>query len=117
MVNARRGTSSIGCLFSLLVLAAVVYFGVNVAEAYWRFYQFRDDMQVEVSFAAHNTNDVILTRLRAAADSLGLPESAGHVVIRRVRNSIAIESFYDEPVELPGHVRELHFHPRAEGQF
>ncbi len=116
-MTARRGASSIGCLFSLLVLAAVVYFGVNVAQAYWRFYEFRDDMRVEVSFAAHNTNDVILTRLRAAADSLGLPEAAGHVVVRRVRGWISIESDYDEPVELPGHVRELHFHPSAEGQF
>jgi len=32
-----------------------------------------------------------------------------------VRGVISVESFYDEPVELPGHVRELHFHPRAEG--
>ena len=104
-----------GCLFGVLVLAAVVYFGVNVGEAYWRFYQFRDDMQQEARFAGHSANDAILSRLRAAADSLGLPEAAGHVIIRRVRGSISIESYYDEPVELPGHVRELHFHPRAEG--
>jgi hypothetical protein len=96
-----------GCLFGLLVIAAVAYFGVSAGEAYWRFYQFRDDVQQEVRFAGHSTNDAILTRLRAAADSLGLPEAAGHV--------ISIESNYDEPVELPGHVRELHFHPRAEG--
>ena len=104
-----------GCLFGLLLLAALGYFGVNVGEAYWRFYQFRDDIQQEVRFAGHSTNDVIATRLHAAADSLGLPEAAGHVVIRRVRGFISIESNYDEPVELPGHVRELHFHPRAEG--
>jgi hypothetical protein len=115
LVTTRRGASSIGCLFGLLVLAAVVYFGVNVGEAYWRFYQFRDDMQQEARFAAHNANDAILSRLRSAADSLGLPEAAAHVIIRRVRGSISIESYYDEPVELPGHVRELHFHPRAEG--
>ena len=116
-MTTRRGASSIGCLFGVLVLAALVYFGVNVGEAYWRFYQFRDDMQVEARFAGHNANDAILTRLRAAADSLGLPEAAGHVTIRRVHGVISIESFYDEPVELPGHVRELHFHPRAEGTF
>ena len=115
MVTTRRGASSIGCLFSLLLLAAVVYFGVNVGEAYWRFYQFRDDIQQEVRFAGQRTNDAIVTRLRAAADSLGLPEAAGHVIVRRVRGVISVESFYDEPVELPGHVRELHFHPRAEG--
>jgi hypothetical protein len=115
LVTQRRGASSIGCLFSLLVLAAVVYFGVNVGEVYWRFYQYRDDMQQEVRFAAHTQNDAIVNRLRAAADSLGLPEGAGHVVIRRSSAMISIESYYDEPVELPGHVRELHFHPRAEG--
>lgn len=115
MVTTRRGASSIGCLFGLLVLAAVAYFGVNVGEAYWRYYQFRDDIQQEVRFAGHNTNDAIVTRLRAAADSLGLPEAAGHVIIRRIRGVISIESLYNEPVELPGHVRELHFHPRAEG--
>ena len=43
-MTQRRGASSIGCLFSLLVLAAVVYFGVNVGEVYWRYYQYRDDM-------------------------------------------------------------------------
>lgn len=114
-MTTRRGASSIGCLFSLLLLAAVVYFGVNVGEAYWRFYQFRDDVQQEVRFARQKTNDAIVARLRAAADSLGLPEAAGHVIVRRVRGVISVESFYDEPVELPGHVRELHFHPRAEG--
>lgn len=114
-MTRRRGASSIGCLFSLLVLAAVVYFGVNVGEVYWRYYQFRDDMQQEVRFAAHYTSDAIAGRLRAAADSLGLPEAAGHVIIRRSSSMISVESDYDEPVELPGHVRELHFHLRAEG--
>lgn len=104
-----------GCLFSLLIVAAVGYFGVNVGEVYWRFYQYRDDMVQEVRFAAHNQNDAIANRLAAEADSLGLPDPAGHVLIRRSSSAISIESYYDEPVELPGHVRELHFHPRAEG--
>lgn len=115
MVTTRRGASTTGCLFSVLVIAAVVYFGVNVAQAYWRFFEFRDDIQQEVRFASHNTNDVIVVRLRAVADSLGLPEEAGHIKIHRDRGYISIESDYDEPVELPGHVRQLHFHPSAEG--
>jgi len=59
MVSLRRGTSSLGCLFSLLVLAAIVYFGVNVGEVYFRFYQFQDAMRQEVRFAAHN-NDALI---------------------------------------------------------
>jgi hypothetical protein len=117
LVTARRGTSSLGCLVTLLLIAAVSYFGLNVAEVYWRYYQFRDDIHQEVRFAQHSRTDSIGFRLRASADSLGLPEAAGHVIIRRTSNWISIESDYYEPVEVPGFVQEIHFHPRAEARF
>ncbi|HSQ29386.1 MAG TPA: hypothetical protein VLN49_06040 [Gemmatimonadaceae bacterium] len=106
-----------GCLVSLLCIAAVGYFSMNTAEVYWRYYQFRDDIQQEVRFSQRSRTDSITLRLRAAADSLGLPEAAGHVLIRRYDNRITIESDYYERVEVPGYVREIHFHPRAEGRF
>jgi hypothetical protein len=111
----RRGASKIGCLFSLLIAVAVVYFGINVGRVYWRFYQYRDDMRQEVRFASQRTNDQILAHLRASADSLGLPEAAGKITIRRTERLISIESDYYELVELPLYVREVHFNPRAEG--
>ena len=117
MVTARRGTSSLGCLVTLLFVAAVSYFGVNVAEVYWRYYQFHDDMQQEARFGQHARTDSIAYRLRASADSLGLPEAAGHVIIRRSDNRISIESEYYERVEFPAVVQEIHFHPRAEARF
>jgi hypothetical protein len=92
-----------------------VYFGVNVALVYWRFLQFQDDMQEEVRIARRRTNDQILVRLRASADSLRLPESARKISIRRTQTMISIESDYYEIVELPMKVREFHFSPRAEG--
>ena len=116
-MTTRRGASSLGCLFTLLVVAAVSYFGVNIAEVYWRYYQFHDDMQQEARFAQHTRTDSIALRLQASADSLDLPEAAGHVIIRRSSNMITIESDYYESVEVPGYVQELHFHPRAEAQF
>ncbi len=112
---ARRGASSLGCLFTLLITAAVIYFGVNIGGAYWRCYEFQDDMRSEVAFSPHTANDLILTRLRASADSLGLPEAAGNISIRRTERTITIESEYYEQVELPMFVRDLHFHPHAEG--
>ena len=48
MVNQRRGSSSLGCLFTLLVLAAVLYFGINVGEVYFRYFQYKDAMRQEV---------------------------------------------------------------------
>ena len=116
-MTLRRGASSMGCLISLLCVAAAGYFGLNMAEVYWRYFQFRDDIQQEVRFSQRSRTDSIAFRLRLAADSLGLPEAAGHVVIRRYDNRITIESDYYERVEVPGYVREIHFHPRAEGSF
>jgi hypothetical protein len=117
MVTNRRGGSSLGCLFTLLVLAAIVYFGVNIGEVYFRFYQYQDAMRQEVRFAAHNSDAIILRHLREQADSLGLPEAAGLVTLQRDGRHIEMESEYYEHVELPLTVREVHFNPHAEGIF
>lgn len=117
MVTGRSGRSSLGCLFLLLVLAATVYFGVNIGEVYFRFYQYQDAMRQEVRFAAHNSDAVILLHLRQQADSLGLPEAAGLVTLQRDGRHIEMESDYYEHVELPLTVREVHFNPHAEGIF
>lgn len=117
MVNPRRGTSSLGCLVSLLIVAAVVYFGVGIGEHYMQFYQFQDSMRQEVKFAAHNSDALILRHLRERADSLGLPEAAGEVSLQREGRHIEIESEYYVPLELPLFVKEVRLNPHAEGIF
>jgi hypothetical protein len=115
LVRERRGASSLGCLLSLLIVAVILYFGVNIGEVYWRYYQYEDDMRQQVRFAAHKTNDAITDELRAQADSLSLPEAAGEVTVRRSQTMISVESEYYETVELPLYARDLLFHPHAEG--
>jgi hypothetical protein len=115
LVKSRRGASSLGCLVTLLVVAAVIYFGVNIAEVYWRYYEFQDDMNQEVRFAAHTPDDRIRNRLKAAADSLDLPDDAHHIDIRRTETTITIETEYYERIELPMYARDVLFHPKAEG--
>ena len=117
MVSARPGRSTLGCLIPLLLVAAVIYFGINVGEVYFRFYQFQDAMRQEVRFAAHNSDAVIVRRLQQQADSLGLPEAAGVVTLQRDGRHIEMESEYYEHIELPLFVREVHFNPHAEGIF
>jgi hypothetical protein len=117
MVTRRHGKSSLGCLLTLLFVAVFVYFGVNIADAYFKFYQYQDAMHQEVRFAAHNSDAVILRHLRAQADSLGLPEAAGEVTLQRDGRHIEMESEYYQHIELPGVVREVHFNPHAEGIF
>lgn len=115
MVNTRRGRSTMGCLFALLLLTAAGYFAFNIGEPYLRFYRFQDAMRQEVRFAHSRSDDAIKRRLAAFADSLGLPPEAGHVTVRRRPNSISIWSEYYEHVELPLILREIYFGPSAEG--
>ena len=120
MVNmnaSRAGKSSLGCLFTLLVVVVVAYFGVNVGEVYLRYYRFRDSMAQTARFAQRLTDEDIVTRLRLAADSLGLPESAQQVQVHRRGNQITIGTEYYEHVELPGYVREFHLQPHVESTF
>jgi len=104
-----------GCLFGLLVAAAVIYFGDKIGAAYWRFYEYQDDMNQLVKFAPRTSNDNLILRLRADADSLDLPEDARQISIRRTETMLSIEAEYDEHIEFPMYARDIHFHPHAEG--
>ena len=118
MVIARRGAGSLGCLFMLMIVAAVAYFGIPVGEALFRYYRFEDAMRQSARFARINSDAVIRNRLVAVADSLGLPAEARELDIRRMPgDQIAIASQYVEEFELPGTVRFHTFTVRVEGRY
>ncbi len=112
-----RGASTLGCLFTLLVTAVVVYFAVNGLEVYWNYVEFRDDMREQAQFASQHTDDQIVRRLRAVADSLGLPEDAQQIAVKRGPTTISIEAEYDAVIQLPFTTRTVHFDPHAEGSY
>lgn len=115
MVKARRGASSLGCLTMLLLVAAAVYFGLPVGEAYWRFYRYEDEMKQVARFAGMRSDEAIRNQLKATADSLGLPEDAKLIGIERLGgNRIVIGTEYDEEFHLPGTVRVHTFRPHVE---
>ena len=119
MVRRVSGRAFLGCLFTLLVAAAAIYFVFNIGEVYWRFYRYQDAMQQEVRFASMRNDDAIAERLTSIARSLGLPDAAHPPKVQRHPGSrrIEISSIYSERVELPGFVRTFRFTPRAEGSY
>lgn len=114
MVSNRRGIGRLGCLVMLLIAAVVVHFGVGFAEAYWRYFRYRDAMAQSARFASDRSNDAIQRHLASVADSLGLPADARRVTVRRERGVVTIEARYTERVKLPGSEREVPFNPRVE---
>jgi len=117
MVIRRRAASTLGCLFSMLVVVALVYFGVNVGEPYWRYYQFRDAMQQEVRFAERKTDSQIIATLRLKADTLTLPAQAYKINVRRTPSRITIWTDYPETIDFPFVTRDITFRPVVERTF
>lgn len=114
----RRGVGSTGCLLYLLVLAGVAYFGSPFANTYLNYFRLKDAMKQEAGYALQRTDVVIQGRLRLFADSLGLPDAASRVKVRRSPQRITISSNYVEFVPVPVFgTRKIHFKPQAEASF
>src|SRR5688500_823711 len=114
METQRRGLSTFGCLLGQLLVVTAVYLAINVGEPYLRYYRFLDGMKQEARFSARFSDEEIQRRLAALADSLGLPEAAGRIRVRRASNRISISTSYYERVEMPLIVRDILFSPQAD---
>lgn len=114
---ARRGVTRFGCLVYLLIVAAILYFGVQAGEVYWRYLEYKDAMAQEVRFRSWMSNDRIKQNLANIADSLGLPEDAGVVTVTRKDGRVTVEAHYEEFIELPWYRKEVHFEPKATGGY
>ena len=98
-------------------MTAVVYFGLNVGEVYFRYMKFKDAMGQEVRFRGDLSDESIKARLRTIADSLGLPDEAGNITLTRENRVLHLKSRYYEIIELPGFHKEILFEPRADGVY
>ncbi len=113
--NSRRGGSSLGCLFSLILFVAALYYGVNIGQVYLRYYQLLDGMRSQARLAPSLQDDVIHRRLEAQADSLLSGETPQFKITRTERpRRIIIETEYTEQVDLPLFNHEFVLRPRAE---
>jgi hypothetical protein len=109
----RHGASTVGCLFSVLLFAAALYYGVHIGEVYLRYYRLLDAMRFQAQIAPTILdNSVINRRLTAAADSI-LGRSPRFLINRNPRR-ITIQTEYSERVELPFFKHTFLLRPRAE---
>jgi hypothetical protein len=117
VISSRRGASSSGCLLSLLIFVAALYYGVNIGEVYFRYYRLLDEMQTEARLSPGLDDGTIRRRIQTAIEEIGLPDSAGGrpLQIRRTASprEIVIETRYSESVSLPFFNHSFSFHPRT----
>jgi len=111
-LSNRRGVT-LGCLLWVLVIAAVAYFGVGVAEVYVKHANYKDVMAQEIRFRGKQPDYQLKNRFIFLADSLGLPPDAGIVTITRRQGRITVTSHYDQTIDLPGKKKDIHFEATA----
>lgn len=117
LARSRDGGAAIGCLVPLLVVVIAGYFAVHASDAAFNYYRLRDAMQQEARFSHRKTDDQIKTRLRAFADSLGMPAEARQINVHRTETRIRISADYSEIIEFPFFSKQIEFHPKAEREF
>lgn len=113
--RSRRGAGGLGCLFSLILFAGALYYGINIGQVYLRYYQLLDGMRTQARLAPSLQDDVIYRRLGAQADSL-LHGHAPRFKITRTGDPkrIIIETEYTDRVDLPLFKHTFVLRPRAE---
>jgi hypothetical protein len=110
--QGRRGGSTLGCVFSLVLFLAALYYGVHIGQVYLRFYRLQDAMRFQAQLAPNVDNGVIGRRLAATADSL-LGQQPRFRIDRNGKR-ITIQTEYSDRVELPFFKHTFLFRPRAE---
>ncbi|MGB7212453.1 MAG: hypothetical protein WBC97_07460 [Gemmatimonadales bacterium] len=117
-MSGRRGSSSTGCLFSLVLFGAALYLGIPIARVYINYYQISDEIQSAARLAPSLTDATIRRRIADQADALSLPPDAvKNLTIRRtggLDREITIQTQYSETVTLQFFSHTFKFKPRAE---
>ena len=111
--HGRRGASNLGCLFSLLIFVAAIYYGINIGKVWFKYYQLKDEMDVSARMAPGLTDPTIRHRLDAKATELELPPEAHKFTISRAGHTFTVETEYSEHVSLPFFDHTFVFKPRA----
>jgi len=104
-----------GCLVTLLLFVAALYYGVNIGELFFHYYRLLDEMQTQAQLAPSLDDATIRRRIQAAAQDIGLPAEAQQIKIARRASprEFVIETEYSETVTLPLFTHTFTFHPKA----
>ncbi|MEO8139402.1 MAG: hypothetical protein ABI742_07150, partial [Gemmatimonadota bacterium] len=102
-LRSRRGGSTSGCLISLVIFVAAVYYGIHLGQPWMRYYQLIDEMRVSARLAPTLSDGVIQRRLEQKVDELGLPPEAKkfHITRSGKPRKIVITTEYSETVVVP----------------
>ena len=113
--RSERGFVSFSGIFSLLVLAAIVFLAIKLVPPYFSNYQLQDTIQnlaLSASYSPVTAEDIQKTVI-SNANSYGIILPPKQVVVRKEGNAVEITVHYVVPVDLLVRQVELRFDPSA----
>lgn len=106
---SRLGGALSGCLVWGVLLVIGAYAGSEIGAPYYRYYRYSDAADQAAHFATIRSDSAMKRDMWATADSLGLPDAAYQVTIRRGANRVHLTAAYDDWWAVPGYRRTVHF--------
>jgi len=110
MRKHNRGESKIGCIITLVIVAAIIYVGYKVGEAKWDYESMKEKVTEMTKFvAATKTPNLTLTKksILDAADDLGIDLYEEDIEILIEKGYVTIDVYWDTPISVPGYTYYL----------
>ena len=97
-------------LIKLLVAGAVIHASWRTGNAYWTYYQFRDEVQAAAQFGGNHSDREVHARVVEIASRLQVPVTDEQISVRREQNHTFIDLAYVDRIEiLPRYVYPWEF--------
>lgn len=108
-------TRRVGFLFSLLLLATAVYYGINIGSVFLRYWQMQSALRAHANLAASLDDATIRALLVTEIEEFDLSEAVQNLKIARywVPPEVHIATSWHERLELPFFASVVTFRPKA----
>ncbi len=94
-----EGKTSLGNILFLLIVLALIYFGVKFVPVRVNAFSFQDAMNEEASFAAHRSDKIIKGNLLRFAKEKRLPITSEQLKLKREPGRMTVEADYTVMVD------------------
>ena len=109
----NRGITTFGCLVTLILLIVVGFVGVKVGQAFWNYYNAREQVREALVWAAGGMqpkNETQITqRVISNAEGIGLQLHPRNVHISQTPETLTITAAWTEEIEFPYYTFPLNF--------
>jgi hypothetical protein len=110
--KSRRGASTLGCLFFLVVIGAAGYVGLKVGTVYWDYFDVRQKIRETLNWAVAGqakSDGEIFQKVVANVRQADLELKPRDVKITHSGENLTISASWTREIEFPGYTLPLNF--------